>query len=174
MATFKAEMDVDNLKILITCDTFWACTCDGNILLSKFSGIGDDEIDLLKDGNTWLYNGNITFTYGDEHCYYPVLQIAYNDFCTISTIPSYLLCVDDNNNTKNVLYFKYSTQYDTFSFTVDSAIDRWELYDTGGHTYFISGNDIMIVANTTNDFVIKPTDCDDETKYVYVIMVKSE
>ena len=169
MAYFNAEMDVDNLKIIITCDTFWSCTCDGNILLSKFSGIGNDEIDLLSDGNTWFYGGTVRFGYGDEHCDYPELQVAYNDYCVINSFPNYILC-----NGVRTIYFPYETNVDVFQVNLGSAIDRWEVANDGGHQYFVEGNNIIIVANTTNDFVIKPTNCNDSTKYLYIVMVRSE
>ena len=44
-------------------------------MLSNYSGIGDDEIEIDVPQDVAVAEGTITFSYGDDRCIYPVMKI---------------------------------------------------------------------------------------------------
>lgn len=181
----KFNFRVTDDTIIIESDTYWSCRCDGNILLSKYSGIGDDVIDLLKHEDIKYHVGHVYFTYGDERCEYPYELIQYKNNCIIlDTTPMWTLCDDDSTK---VIFFKYKDESDTIRIKVHPPnieyiydkngnlieVDKgWKVVDDGGHVYFCNDNEILIVANTDNDFVIGASKCEDDSKYIYIKLTK--
>ena len=175
------SVDIVNDTLVIKCDTYWSCKCEGNIMLSKYSGIGDDIIELLNHEEMKYHEGYVYFTYGDERCEYPYKLVQYrNDCITIDTMPMWTLCNDEKTK---VLFFNYKHETDTFRFkvhppNVEYEYDEegklikydkgWDVVDDGGHVYFYNDNEVLLVANTDKDFVIGATGCEDKTKHIYI------
>lgn len=163
---FNINVDLDNKKIVVICNTYWSCRCDGNILLSKYSGEGNGEIDIITVDELYWHDGNIYFTYGDERCDYPHTHIYFKNPCvTLNTYPKWILC---NDNSTKALYFKYKHDTDTFKFYVDAPNNEWEIKDDGGHTYFHNDHEVLLVANNDEDFIIGMKGCDDTTKHIHI------
>ena len=83
-------------KIAISSNTNWSCRVVGNCLLSKCNGVGNDEITILVPKELASSSGRITFSYGDERCEYPELDVFLVNDCYISTIPSFSVCDEGN------------------------------------------------------------------------------
>ena len=93
MYTFEAKL-VDR-KIQVFSNTYWTCDSDCNFRLSKNSGFGNDEIDIVVPETVLNAYGVVTFSYGDERCKYPTITIRFANNCYISTIPGFETCNDE-------------------------------------------------------------------------------
>jgi hypothetical protein len=94
MYYFKATQDKN--KIIISSNTYWNCKVEGNCLLSKSNGIGNDVIEIKIPRELAYTSGKLKFSYGDERCQYPELEVFYVNDCYIETIPSYSVCGNGN------------------------------------------------------------------------------
>lgn len=94
MQFFEAKQNKN--KIIISSNTNWSCKVVGNCLLSKCNGVGNDEITIIIPKELASCSGQITFTYGDERCNYPVIEVFFVNNCFIKTIPSFSTCEEGN------------------------------------------------------------------------------
>ena len=143
MYYFKAKQDGD--KIIISSNTHWNCKVDGNCLLSKCSGIGNDAIKVSIPRELPSASGSITFSYGDERCNYPEIDVFFLNDCYIRTIPSFSTCEEGN-----VLLMPFYYSREQLTLTVLSS-GIWTIKNMINCTYTINGDDLVIVPKGRND-----------------------
>ena len=103
----------DRNKIIISSNAHWDCKVEGDCLLSKRSGFGNDTIEIKVPRELAYTSGSLTFSYGDERCVYPSLDVFYVNDCYIETIPSYSVC-----GTGNFLAIPFNHKNEMFTVTV--------------------------------------------------------
>lgn len=171
---FNISFNEGAKQIYVMSDTHWSCSCRGDLLLSKYSGEGDDTIEILDVDGLWLYDGSIHFTYGDDRCDYPVLNVRFTQDCILETYPQYLLCDTPKGEVERVIYFPYDSERETFTIYIATPTSGgWEVHDDGGHIYFVDNGYLTVVAGSSEeDFIIKARNCEDETKYIKLRLTK--
>lgn len=137
MYYFKAEQDRN--KIIISSNTHWDCKVDGDCLLSKRNGIGNDTIEIKVPRELTYVNGTLTFSYGDERCEYPSIDVFYINDCYIKTIPSYSVCENGN-----ILVIPFNRPRELFTVTV-LANGLWTVKNLINCNTSINGNELVIV-----------------------------
>lgn len=149
MNTFSAEV-VDNYKISITSDTSWSCQSIGNFRLSKYEGEGSGFVYIIVPEDLREGSGYVYFTYGDEKCDYPYVQIYSVNECFIETSPKFKIC----DGVKTVyLYFK--EEGELLDMTLDTNY-LWSVDSEPDITYFTDVNKLTIVAKeNANNISIK-------------------
>lgn len=84
MYTFEPVLN--GRTIQIHSNTYWTCDSDSNFKLSKNSGFGNDEIEIIVPETILNVYGVVTFSYGDERCKYPDITIRFANSCYINTV----------------------------------------------------------------------------------------
>ena len=136
---------------------------DGNCLLSKCSGIGNDTIKIIVPKELVSVSGTITFSYGDEKCKYETIDVFVVNDCYISTIPSYTICEEGN-----VLVIPYYKINEVLNMTVLSN-GIWTIYKPINCRTIINGDNLTIVPTSKmgGSFEISPNiGCKDNIVYV--------
>jgi len=82
--------------LIITTNTFWSCNVLGNFRISKLNGVGSDSIKMSVPKELPYANGKVIFSYGDERCEYPSIDVFIINDCYIATEPMYNVCGEDN------------------------------------------------------------------------------
>ena len=162
MDKFSADT-IDYKTIGITSNTSWECYSIGNFKLSKYSGNGNDTINVALPDDIKFGSGYVYFSYGTEKCDYPYITIASANDCFIETIPKYKIC--DNVKTA-FLYYKNAGEI--VDITIDT-VNQWSVSNGNGLTYFIEGNKLSIVTKDDDTFLtlsINPDNACDEFKIV--------
>ena len=127
-------------KIHIVSNTHWSTTVNGTIMLSMYSGEGNNDIDVLISPDIPFGSGDVLFSYGDNYCTnYPQLHIALENKDYFKVTPNYIY-----------LKGKGSTA------TATIVSNNWYMI-TGAaqknYTVLPYGSDkILIISNTDNDF----------------------
>ena len=143
MYYFKAEQE--GSKIIISSNTHWNCKVDGNCLLSKCNGIGNDVIKIIVPRELPSASGAITFSYGDERCSYPEIDVYLLNDCYISTIPSYSVCKEGN---VLLIPFYYSSEKLTIT-VLSNGI--WTTTNLTNCKIVINGDELVIIPKNKND-----------------------
>ena len=138
MYEFNVVKDVNILRI--TSNTYWNCSVYGSILLDKTSGVGNDSITISIPNEMSEGYGRVIFTYGDERCDYPALDIYHFNYCYIETDPMFI-----KENGENVLKLSYNGDNDAVNIKV-YANSGWSVSDSV--TSYINGNDLIIIPPT--------------------------
>lgn len=171
MSKFTANFSLTKKNIDIESDTFWSCHCSGNLMLSKYSGIGDDTIDILEVDDLLEYNGSVYFTYGDEKCEIYELKIYYVNGCIINTVPKYTVCIEDDGSSKNVLHLSYKYPNEVIELEINTLGE----YTIEAYADFISfkeDNKVRFIpGESVGDIIIKPKGCD-VNNWIYIKLTK--
>jgi hypothetical protein len=167
MYTFSATVTSD-YTISILSNTYWSCKAEGNFKLSKYDGEGNCDIDIIIPSDVMMADGIVTFSYGDERCNYPEVVIFLDNFCYVSTNPSYRICDD-----KKTIFFFYEEAKETFYVSV-TCFDGWTV-DSSSLEYITSNNDVMIISSGRDgELRIIPNHQCDGKNIVYVKLLKKE
>lgn len=131
--------------IVIKSDTFWSCTVDGSIILSKYSGSGNTNISITIPYDMQYCNGKVIFSYGDGECDYPSIDIFLTNDCWIRTEPMF-----DNN--KNI----------SMPFENDNEIVSLKVFSNGvwkafGEGVYCNYNELLISAKNGKNVKIFPS-----------------
>ena len=162
MANFSAYVTSSN-TISISSDTYWSCKAEGTFELSKYSGNGNDEIDVIFFDDITIANGRVIFSYGDGKCKYPDLTVFLNNNDYIETIPNYEICEG-----KRKINFFFDTPGETFYVSI-SCFDGWSV-ESHEMPYIISGNEIMLIStDDDSELQIKPQN---NENIIYVKLIK--
>ena len=161
MYEFSAIHDDNTGKITITSNTYWSCTSEGNFMLSNYSGIGDDEIEIDVPQDVAVAEGTITFSYGDDRCIYPVMKIYEGNVCYIMTVPMFMM-----QNGKRHIYFHFENKGDIFPveiMTSTYSMDSWQVKETN-NAYAITSDDLLTLISKESDgyVIIGPKNCDSD------------
>ena len=146
MYFFSAEQVLN--KIVITSNTHWSCNVTGNCLLSKNSGIGNDEITILSQKELPYTTGQVTFSYGDERCDYPSIDVYLLNDCYIKTIPSYSICEKGN-----ILVMPFYKPKEMITVKVMSN-GNWIINKKVNCNTVTNNDELVIIPNTTISFSI--------------------
>ena len=159
MHRFSAIHDNNTGKITITSNTYWNCTSEGNFMLSKYSGVGNDEIEIDVPQDVAVAEGTVTFNYGDDRCAYPVIKIYEGNVCYIMTVPMFM-----TQNGKRHIYFHFEDKGNIFPveiMTSTYSMDSWQVKETN-NAYAIASDDFLtLISKEDNGYVIiGPKNCD--------------
>ena len=143
MYYFKAYQDRN--KIIISTNTHWNCRVDGNCLLSKCSGIGNDIISITVPKQLVAVSGRITFTYGDERCNYPTIDVYYVNDCFIETIPAFSVCEEGN-----ILVIPFYRVGEMIKVIVLSN-DIWTVGNIANCKMITKGDELVIIPTSISD-----------------------
>ena len=128
--------------INVSANTYWSCEAIGNTFtLSKYSGVGNDEIKVNIPSSIPFADGSVIFAYGDDRCRKEELTIFANNNNYIVTEPSYFICVDDN--VKMIKLF-YSEPKEVHYVSVQ-CFDGWEV-ESDTIKYVKDDNSVMIIS----------------------------
>lgn len=127
-------------KVFITSNTHWHTKIDGNFMLSKYSGEGDDVLDVIVDKDLSFANGNVQFSYGDDFCEnYPSIYVGYQNPKYFKIVPNYI-CLNGKGSTATVTVF---------------SNDNFKIPNIS-ESYFsvlkYNENRLMIISNTDEEF----------------------
>ena len=132
--------------IVIKSDTFWSCTVDGSIILSKYSGEKDDNLQILTTKKDMqFYYGKIFFTYGDDKCDYPSIDVYVTNDCWIITEPMF----DENRH----LIINFENDNEMVSLKVFSN-GIWKAIGEGAYK---DGDKLLIAAKNGKKIKIYPS-----------------
>ena len=142
----------DSNKIIISSNAYWDCKVEGNCLLSKRSGFGNDYIEIKVPKELAYASGKLTFSYGDERCVFPSLEVFYVNNCFIKTIPSYSVCENEN-----ILAIQFSHKNEMFTVTVLSN-GLWYTKNMINCNVVKKGDELVIIPleNTNGSLEIVP------------------
>lgn len=171
MSKFTANFSLSKKIIDIESDTFWSCHCSGDLMLSKYSGIGDDTIDVIEVDDLLEYNGSVYFTYGDEKCEMYELKIYYANKCIIKTVPKYTVCINDDGTTRNVLHLNYNYDNEVIEIEINT-LGEYTIDAYMDFIYFQEDNKIRFIpGENVGDIIIKPNKCD-TSDWIYIKLTK--
>ena len=94
MYQFNATLK-SNHTIEVESNTYWSCKVEGNFKLSKYDYSGDCVINIIIPDDIMFVEGTVYFSYGDERCKYPEIEVFLNNDCYIETYPNYVVCDDE-------------------------------------------------------------------------------
>ena len=135
MYEFNVVKDGNILRV--TSNTYWNCSVYGSLILDKISGNGNSTIMMSIPKEMTETYGRVIFTYGDERCDYPALDIYYSNACYIETDPMFI-----RENGTNVLKMSYNGNNDSVNIKV-FANGSWNV--TGAYSTYINDNDLIII-----------------------------
>lgn len=158
-----------NRNIAITSNTYWSCKAEGNFKLSKYDGNGSDTIDVIIPEDEMTVSGTVYFSYGDERCKYPELDIYYTNNCLIRTTPTFIEC---GGNRQKTIFFHYKEKGELFTTSV-LCMGGWTAFSST-LKYLVSDNDVTVISGE-NDGIVYLTpngDCNEIDK-VEIRLVKN-
>ena len=187
MYNFNVEKVGDEL--IISTNTFWSCNVYGNFRLSKYSGEGNDKIIISVPEELPYSNGRVIFSYGDERCEYPSIDIFMINDCYIRTEPMFNKCSmhvgsEECKDEKKIVEFGSKSNVLTLSFKEENEAISVKIYSNGmwhipidGNPYkidcFINGDELLISAKEGYVRVKPNIDCPDDNDVV-IRMKKTE
>lgn len=139
MYTFEPVLN--GRTIQIHSNTYWTCDSDSNFKLSKNSGFGNDEIEIIVPETILNVHGVVTFSYGDERCKYPDITIRFANSCYINTVPGFEKC-----NGENVITYLFTTTRQPFTTQITTS-DGWKVTTSDNVKYLIYDNYIMVISS---------------------------
>jgi hypothetical protein len=122
--------------------------------------------------------GKIVFSYGDERCEYPSIDVYQENNCYIETEPMYTECaffIEDNcSNEKKIAEFLSGGNYLKLTFKEDGeAISikvhsngNWYETHTDGIKTFKNGDELLIMAKEGTITIVPNEGCDNVVKVV--------
>jgi hypothetical protein len=131
--------------IVIKSDTFWSCNTYGLIILSKYSGSGNTNIDITIPEDVQYYSGEVVFSYGDEKCEYPSMNVYLSNYCWIKTEPMF----DENRH----LFINFENDNEMVSLKVFSN-GIWKAIGEGTYK---DGDKLLIAAKNGKKIKIYPS-----------------
>ena len=186
MYNFNVEKVGDEL--IISTNTFWSCNVYGNFMLSKYSGEGNDEITISVPKELPYANGRVIFSYGDERCEYPSIDIFMINDCYIRTEPMFNKCsmyvgseeckdekkIVEFGSKSNVLALSFKEENESISVKIYSN-GIWHVTDKSPNDidYFINGDELLISAKEGYVRVKPNIGCPDDNDVV-IRMKKTE
>lgn len=140
MDYFKATYDENEGTISIVSNTYWSSKVEGNFMLSKYSGKGNDILVILPSEDIQIERGTIYFSYGKNSCLVsPPITVLTESSNYFSINPSYALFHGKGSVATIVVNsangYKITNQ--------DSSIFR---------TLEYGNNKLMIISNTDKEF----------------------
>ena len=167
-------------KLIVNTNTFWSCSVYGNFRLSKYSGTEGGEITIEVPKELPFASGEVIFSYGDERCKYPSIDIFIMNDCYIRTEPMYNECkeaiiynenCDDKINVNNKRILKLTFKEDNESINVRVYSNGiWSATNKCGITTFKNGDELLISAKEGMITLSPNIGCDDDK--VYIILEK--
>lgn len=172
MYNFKVEKVGDEL--IISTNTFWYCNAYGNFRLSKYSGEGNDKITISVPEELPYSNGSVIFSYGDERCEYPSIDIFMINDCYIRTEPMFNVCQTSTGEKQNILKLTFKEENESISVKIYSN-GIWHVTDKNPNNidYFINGDELLISAKEGYVKVKPNIGCPDDNDVV-IRMKKTE
>ena len=90
MDYFKATYDENEGTITIISNTYWSSKVEGNFMLSKYSGTGNDILAISSPKDIQIERGTIYFSYGKNSCVVsPPITVLAENSNYFSINPSY-------------------------------------------------------------------------------------
>ena len=132
----------DGNKLRITSNTCWNCSVYGSLIIDKESGVGNEEITMSLPKEIPFGNGSVIFTYGDDRCDYPAIDVYLSNDCHIETDPMFIREKVGENSFINVLKLSYNGDNDAVNIKVYSN-SEWSVPNSA--TTFINENDLIII-----------------------------
>lgn len=152
-------------KLIVNTNTFWSCSVYGNFRLSKYSGTEGGEITIEVPKELPFASGEVIFSYGDERCRYPSIDIFIMNDCYISTEPMYNECPDGKT-----LKLIFKEDNEAISVKVYSN-GIWSATNSDNIKTFKNGDELLISAKEGTITVKPNVGCEDEDK-VNIILEK--
>ena len=140
MDYFKATYDENEGTISIASNTYWVSKVEGNFMLSKYSGIGNDTLAISAPEDIQLERGTIYFSYGENSC--------------IVSPPITVLTENSNYFSINPSYAVFHGKGSVATIVVNSA-NGYKITNNDLSTFRTleyGGNKLMIISNTDNSF----------------------
>jgi len=163
MSNFRVEALSDK-KISITSDTYWTCDAVGNFKLSKYNGVGDSIIDVIIPDDIMMCDGTVYFSFGDDKCIYPEVNVHYNNECYVLTYPNYII----NENGEKTITLYFNEERETFSILI-TCFGEWEV-ESENAEYIKSDRELMAISTNNNGKITIHCNCEK----VYVNLIKNE
>ena len=164
MYEFSAK--IVNNKIEIESNTYWSCKADGNFKLSKYDGSGNAIINIDIPKDIIVAKGIVYFSYGDERCDRPTLDISIANTCYIETTPNYQLCDE-----QKTIYLFFNEGQEACNISVRSY-SNWQINNVVNANCITSNNDIIVIfGNENGGFTIELQGCGDDG-IIYVKTIK--
>jgi hypothetical protein len=165
---FSAEV-ISSYTISVITNTYWNCKSEGNFKLSEYYGSGNTEIDIIIPDDVTYAEGFVYFSYGDERCSYPRIEIGLANLCYISSNPSYMIC-----DGKKTIYLYYEDSGETFSISV-FCYGVWNVSTEDDLKYITSDDGVMIISNGEDGEVVIQTNeqCEEKGK-IHVKLIKKK
>lgn len=127
-------------KIFIVSNTYWNTAINGTIMLSKYSGEGNAEIEVLVAPDIPYGIGEVYFSYGMNYCTdYPQIHISIENKNFFKVEPNYV-CLSGKGTTA------IATIFSNHGFKIQGNNEKFYSILPFG------GNKIIIISNTDNDF----------------------
>lgn len=146
----------------------------GNFILSKYSGIGNAQLDMNVPKELPFANGEVIFSYGDERCTYPSIDVFIINDCYIRTEPMYNECsisvTNEKYENRRILKLVFKEDGDAISVKIYTNGIWTETHTSGINTY-TSGDELFISAKEGTITITPNIGCGDDTK-VYIILEK--
>ena len=186
MYTFNVVKSGD--KLIVSSNTFWSCNVYGNFTLSKYSGEGNAEIVISIPKELPYVNGEVIFSYGDERCEYPSIDIFMINDCYIRTEPMFNKCSmhvgsEECKDEKKIVEFGSKSNVLTLTFKEENESISVKVYSNGiwhvtdkkpsNINYFINGDELLISAKEGYVRVKPNIGCSDDND-VIIRMKKTE
>lgn len=166
MYNFNVEKIGDEL--IISTNTFWYCNVYGNFRLSKYSGEGNDKITISVPEELPYSNGSVIFSYGDERCEYPSIDIFMINDCYIRTEPMFNVCQTSTGEKQNILKLMFKEENESISVKIYSN-GIWYI-PIGGNPNkidcFANGDELLISAKEGDIDILPNIDCGDDKKVI--------
>lgn len=152
MYTFNVGKSGD--KLIVSSNTFWSCNVYGNFMLSKYSGEGNAEITISVPKELPYVNGEVIFSYGDERCKYPSIDIFMINDCYIRTEPMFNVCQTSTGDKQNILQLAFNEENESISVKVFSN-GIWNVKSSDTN-FFTNGDELLISAKKDASLTISP------------------
>lgn len=166
MYTFNVEKVGQSL--IVNANTFWSCNVYGNFTLSKYSGTGNgtntcnETIDINIPKELPSAQGKVVFSYGDERCNYPSIDIYLINECYIRTEPMFV----EKPNGERIIRIKFKEENEAVSIKIYSN----GIWTADGDGLFTNGDELLIAASDCKIVTISPNiGCDDRFKVKVVL-----
>lgn len=166
MYQFNATLK-SNHTIEVESNTYWSCKVEGNFKLSKYDYSGDCVINIIIPDDIMFVEGTVYFSYGDERCKYPEIEVFLNNDCYIETYPNYVVCDDEKT-----IFFYYEDARETFNISV-LCFGQWNARSSN-LDYITTNNELIVISPDSDEgeLTITPqNDCNGEN-VIHVKLIK--
>lgn len=140
MDYFKATYDENEGTISIDSNTYWSSKIEGNFMLSKYSGNGNDNLVILTPEDIQLERGTIYFSYGKNSC--------------VASPPISVLTENNNYFSINPSYAVFHGKGSVATIVVNST-NGYKITNQDASIFRIleyGNNKLMIISNTDDSF----------------------